>query len=184
LINGATGVSGKLAIQVARMLGAGRIIGTGRNQATLKSLSGVGADAVIDLEQPDPALLASFQKEAGDAGYDIIVDYLWGHPSEVLLKSLIPRELGFAKKPVRFIHIGEKAGSSIKLSGEMLRTSGLELYGVGIMSPEALQQGVAQVWDWIREDALSIDIETVRLSDIEKAWQREDLAGKRLVVLP
>ena len=69
LINGATGVSGKIAIQVAKMLGAGRVIGTGRNETILKSLGGLGADAVINLQQPDEKLCEVFSQEAGDTGY-------------------------------------------------------------------------------------------------------------------
>ncbi len=36
LIQGATGVAGQLAVQVARLLGAGRIVATGRNAAQLE----------------------------------------------------------------------------------------------------------------------------------------------------
>jgi NADPH:quinone reductase-like Zn-dependent oxidoreductase len=184
LINGATGVSGKLAVQIAKMLGAGRIVATGRNEATLKMLAAFGADATINLKQPDEDLLNSFLNEAGAKGYNIVLDFLWGHPAEVLLKSFVPKKAGFAEKRIRYVHIGQKAGASISLSGEMLRTSGVELFGGGKISSEELQDGISLVWEWIKQNKLHIEIEKVPLSSIEEAWQREDLDGKRLVLIP
>jgi len=184
LINGATGVTGKIAIQVAKMLGAGRVIGTGRNDKILKSLGSLGADAVINLQQPDEKLIEVFSQEAGATGCNVVIDFIWGHPAEILMRSFVPKELGFAKRRIRYIHIGQKAGSTISLSGEMLRTSGLEIYGAGNIPPEAIDEGMAQVWKWVKEKKIQMDIEKVSLADIEKAWNRQDLDGKRLVVIP
>src|SRR5271168_773558 len=47
LIQGATGVTGKLAVQIAKQLGAGRVIATGRNLQALQTLRDLGADATI-----------------------------------------------------------------------------------------------------------------------------------------
>ena len=52
LINGATGASGRLAVQIARHLGAGRIVATGRRAQMASALTALGADAFIPLEQP------------------------------------------------------------------------------------------------------------------------------------
>lgn len=41
-----------------------------------------------------------------------------------------------------------------------------------------------QVVQWARAGSLTFDLETVPLSQIESAWQRTDLRGKRLVVQP
>ena len=77
LINGATGVSGKLAVQIAKLLGAGRVVGTGRNEKSMQQIRELGADAVIDLKQSDEGLVEAFKREAGE-GYDVILDFLWG----------------------------------------------------------------------------------------------------------
>jgi len=184
LVNGATGVSGKLAVQIAKHLGARRVIGTGRNEESLKQLGGLGADAVIDLKQSDENLAEAFEKQA-EQGYDIILDFLWGHPTEVLVKTLVPHELGFINRRVRLIQIGEMAGPTISLSADALRTSGLEIYGAGAgISPEAIAEGTNRVWDLITEGKLHIDIEIVPLQDVERAWQRTDLHGKRIVLIP
>src|SRR5262249_11428310 len=89
LINGATGFAGILAVQVAKLLGAGRVVGTGRNDESLRSLMELGADAVIDLKQSDQQLAEAFTKAAGETGYHVIIDFLWGHPTEVLIKTLV-----------------------------------------------------------------------------------------------
>ena len=49
LINGATGVAGRIAVQIAKHLGAGRIIATGRNQQRLEEAKSLGADEVLAL---------------------------------------------------------------------------------------------------------------------------------------
>ncbi len=184
LINGATGVSGRMAIQIAKLLGAGRVVGTGRNDTSLQLLKSIGADAVIDLKQSDEELLEAFEKEKGDNGYDIVIDFLWGHPAEILMKSFVPKDMRLPSKRIRYIPIGAKAGAGAYVTGEMLRTSGLELSGMGKVTPEEIAAGSNQVWEWIKENKLHMDIEKVPLADIEKAWLRNDLAGKRLVIIP
>ncbi len=185
LIQGATGFSGKLAVQVARLLGAKRIVGTGRNDAALRSLRDLGADAVIDLKQSDNQVIAAFQHEAGEAGYGVILDFLWGHPTELLLQAIAPHELSFAKHSIRLMQIGEMAGATLSLPASALRTSGLEIKGGGSgLTPEAIGEGAQQVWEWIQAGKLQAEIERVPLQDIESAWQRADVQGKRIAIIP
>jgi NADPH:quinone reductase-like Zn-dependent oxidoreductase len=49
LVLGATGSSGQMAVQVAKRLGAGRVIAAGRNPERLAELPGLGADTVVRL---------------------------------------------------------------------------------------------------------------------------------------
>jgi NADPH2:quinone reductase len=53
LVQGATGVAGRLAVQVARLLGAGRVVATGRDDGALREVVGLGADTVINTAVPD-----------------------------------------------------------------------------------------------------------------------------------
>lgn len=184
LINGATGVSGRIAVQVASMLGAGKIVGTGRNENSLKLIKELGADEVISLKQNDDQLAEAFIAAEGPNGYDVVMDFLWGRPAEVLIGTMTPKEAGFAKRCIRYLQIGQKAGSHISLQGSALRTSGLQLMGIGKISNEELTEELARVWDWIKADKLYMDIERVPLANIAEAWQREDLTGKRLVIVP
>jgi len=100
LVLGATGVAGKLALQIARHLGAGRVVAAGRNEHVLKTLPDLGADAIIALDQRDQELTAAFLREASHKRFDIILDYLWGHPTEVLLEALTGHDLKADRKSV------------------------------------------------------------------------------------
>jgi len=181
-INGATGVSGKVALQISKLLGAGRLVETGRDEAGLRLIRQLGADAGIDLSQPDDAVAQAFLQEVGK-GVDLILDFLWGHPTELLLKSLVPKEVGFASRRTRLIQVGEAAGSTISLLAETLRTSGVELTGGGNIPPQVVPEAMQQVWEWIRSHELQIEIEEVALKEIAAAWQRKT-EGKRIVIVP
>jgi len=108
LIQGATGVAGRLAVKVARLLGAGRIVATGRNDDALREVQALGADTVINTAVSDDELAGTFTASRG-GGYDIVLDYLWGRPTEVLLRTLVPSSFAFPK-PTRLIQVGESAG--------------------------------------------------------------------------
>ncbi|MGO8693105.1 MAG: quinone oxidoreductase family protein [Rectinemataceae bacterium] len=186
LINGATSVSGMLAVKIAKSLGAGRVVGTGRNPASGERAKEAGADAFISLNQSDEKLAEALRREAGE-GYDVILDYLCGHPTEVLLSTFTPTAISFARKRTRLVLIGVLAGRSMQLSAESVVTSGLEIYGFGAPNnPETLKnraEGVAQIWDMLKRGELSIDAVRLPLSDIKKAWELEE-HGRRIVIVP
>lgn len=182
LIQGATGVAGRLAVQVARLLGAGRIVASGRDDAALQGLLELGADAVIDTRKDDDALVAAY-RAAADDGLDVVLDFLWGRPTELLTRALVPDSFTF-RPPVRLVQIGAAAGAALQLDAEALRTSGLEIYGASKGLAQGMADAYAQVVEWTRSGELTFDITVARLSDIESAWQRTDLRGSRLVVRP
>jgi NADPH:quinone reductase-like Zn-dependent oxidoreductase len=183
LVQGATGVAGRLAVKVARLLGAGRIVATGRDSAKLRDVQALGADVVISTMVTDEELAQAYRDARGD-GYDVVVDFLWGRPTEVLLRTLIPQGFAFPK-PTRLIQIGESAGTTLTLTASSLRTSGVEIYGAAKgLDAATISQAYAQIVTWAQCGELTFDMETVPLSDIAAAWQRTDLGGKRLVVIP
>jgi len=138
---------------------------------------------VINLEQDDGALRADFRKNAG-GGYDVVLDFLWGRPTEVLLSTLVPEELRFAK-PVRLVQIGEKAGPLLHLTADSIRTSGLEIFGgASRLDPAGMESCVKTAYEWIREGKVSMEIEQIPLKDIESAWERDDFHGRRIVIIP
>jgi NADPH2:quinone reductase len=186
LVLGATGVAGKLALQIARHLGAGRVVAAGRHGPVLKTLPGLGADAIIALDQPDQDLTAAFIREASHKRFDVILDYLWGHPTEVLLGALTGHDLKAEFSRIRLIEIGEMAGPAISLSAAALRSSGLELYGSGggAIPHTAIFEAFPQLWALAACGRLRIDTEAVPLADVESAWQRQDVHGRRLVIVP
>src|SRR5262245_51166863 len=187
LILGATGVAGKLAIQIAKHLGAGRVVAAGRNKGVMRTLPGLGADATIDLGQGDGELTASFEREAGRARFDIVLDYVWGHPTEVLLEALTGHDVMAANDSLRLIEIGDMAGSTISLPAAALRSSGIEIYGSGgggSIPHTAIFDVFPQLWALAASGKIHIDTESVPLAEIENAWLRNDLPGRRIVIIP
>ncbi|MFG1824067.1 zinc-binding alcohol dehydrogenase family protein [Microbispora bryophytorum] len=183
LVLGATGVAGRLAVKVARLLGAGRIVATGRDDHQLREVRAIGADAVINTAVSDEALAQAYLDARGD-GYDVVLDYLWGRPSEILLRALVPRSFAFGK-PTRVVQIGESAGAELTLAASSLRTSGVEIYGAAKgLDPRTMEEVYQRIVTWTRSGELTFDMEKVPLSDIETAWQRTNLKGRRLVVMP
>src|ERR1700760_1331711 len=85
LINGATGVTGKIAVQLAKHYGASKVIATGRNPAALKSLTGLGADEALSLSQDQNAFVAGLKAIHAKTPIDIVIDYTWGTPVEWIL---------------------------------------------------------------------------------------------------
>ncbi len=184
LILGATGVTGKLAIQTARLLGAGRIVAAGRNEDVLRTLPDLGADATIRLNEPGQDLAEAFAHAAGEHGFDVTIDYLWGPPTEALLSAITQRNLTSATSRMRLVEVGETAGSTISLPAAALRSSRLEILGAGTgsasASPEMWAEAIKQLMANVASGKLHIDTERIPLSDVEEAWQR-DQHGRRLV---
>ncbi|MFD0634944.1 zinc-binding dehydrogenase [Catenulispora yoronensis] len=183
LVQGATGVAGRLAVKVAKLLGAGRIVATGRDAGALEQLTELGVDTVINTAVSDDELVAAYRKARGD-GFDVVVDYLWARPTEILLRTLIPESFSFGR-PTRVVQVGESAGSTLSVSADALRTSGVEIYGAAKgLNAEVMGEVYEQIVGWTRAGALTFEVERVPLSEIESAWQRTDLRGKRLVIVP
>jgi len=185
LILGATGVTGKLAVQIAKLLGAGRVVASGRNPQSLEKLRALGADATIQLNQSDEELKKAFAKEAGEAGFQVVIDYVWGRPTEILFAAITRHEFAVVNSETRLVQVGESAGPTISLPAAVLRSTALTILGTaGIPPRDVLVAAMQQVLDWGAKRALQIETESVPLSEIEEVWQRPDLAGRRIVVIP
>ncbi|MGH9730999.1 MAG: quinone oxidoreductase family protein [Candidatus Acidiferrales bacterium] len=185
LILGATGVTGQLAVQVAKLLGAGRVTGAGRNERVLTRLRELGADATIQLDQPAESLKEAFARESGDAGFDVIIDYLWGRPAEALLAAITKPEFAVVTKETRLVQAGESAGPTILLPAAVLRSTALTILGTaGIPSRQLLVDAMQQIMARAASGELRIETEQVPLADIERAWQQQEQSGRRIVVIP
>ncbi|HEV2489227.1 MAG TPA: zinc-binding alcohol dehydrogenase family protein [Candidatus Acidoferrales bacterium] len=185
LILGATGVTGQLAVQVAKLLGAKRVTGAGRNERVLSRLRELGADATIQIDQPKNSLKDAFAREVGDAGFDVIIDYLWGPPTEALLAAITKPEFATVTKETRLVQVGESSGPAISLPAAVLRSTALTILGTaGIPPREVLADAMQQVMARAARGELLIETERVPLADIEMAWQRQQRPGSRIVVIP
>jgi NADPH2:quinone reductase len=183
LVLGATGVAGKLAVQIAKHLGAGRVVAAGRNARVLETLPELGADAVVALNQSDDDLTAAFRR-AGP--FDVVLDYLWGRPTTVLLGALGGHDLRAEPMRTRVVEIGSMAGPTIPLSAETLRSAWVEIHGSGggSIPRAAIFETLPKMWALAATGALRVDTDAVPLADVERAWQRQDLGGRRLVFVP
>ncbi|HHR1328118.1 quinone oxidoreductase family protein [Klebsiella aerogenes] len=176
LINGATGSAGQLAVQIARYLGAKKIIATGRNTQALAALA---ADECIDLTADEQTLNAQFA--AASAGQiDVVVDYLWGRSAELLLPMLAKYTPG--DKPVRYVQVGSLSGADIALNGAVLRAAPLQLMGSGIGSL-TMPQLLAATGEMLQAAVpghFTIATTPLPLRDVAAAWPRDN-SQKRTV---
>lgn len=182
LVNGATGASGRLAIQVAKHLGAKRVVATGRNAAMFDELRALGADATIALTPDRDALETAFKKEFR-AGVDIVLDYVWGPSAETLIVAAA--RAGTDAVPIRIVQIGAASGADITLPGAALRSSALQLMGSGVGSipqPRILA-AVRGVLEAAPRAGFKVATRTLPLAEVATAWEAGD-ATSRIVLLP
>jgi len=175
LINGATGVSGRLAVQVAKYLGAGKIIATGRNAETLQSLQALGADETISLTQDNDALEDAFL-QGFQQGIGVVLDYLWGQSAELLLSA--GAKAAPEAVPLRFVQIGSMSAATITLPSAALRSSAIELMGSGIGSlpMPRLLGSIEQLLNATVPGGFEIATNPVPLSQVEDHWANENQA--------
>lgn len=172
LVNGATGTSGRLAVQIAKYLGAKKVIATGRNTKALQSLAPLGADLTIPLGEDGKALEKAFL-ESFHEGVDVVLDYLWGSSMERLLVAAA--KAGEEGVPIRCIQIGGASASSISLPNQVLRASALQLMGSGIGSVpfNRLLEAIEGVLQATVPGHFEIATTAVPLSNVEDAWSTE-----------
>jgi NADPH:quinone reductase-like Zn-dependent oxidoreductase len=184
LILGATGVTGRLAIKIARLLGAGRVVAAGRNQETLSALKGQGADAIVPLDVSARELTQAFAREAGEAGFQVVIDYLWGPVAEAFFAAITRKKFAAVTTETRYVQVGESAGANVALPAAVLRSTPLTIMGTaGIAPGEVLFGTLQKVMLQAANGELSIETEAVPLADVEAAWRRDD-RGRRIVFVP
>lgn len=177
LINGATGAAGKLAVRIARHLGAARVIATGRNATVLRT---IGADLVVPLGEDEEAFEAALREHFG-SGIDVVLDYLWGASARSIL--IAGAKASPAGIPVRFVQIGAAAGGEIALPAAVLRASAIEIMGSGLGSVglQSLITAIDGVFQAAAKAKLTLDYHAVPLAEVAATWGDQ---GQRIVYLP
>jgi NADPH:quinone reductase-like Zn-dependent oxidoreductase len=176
LVLGAGGSAGQLALQSARVLGAGLIVGAARGKDSSQAAD-LGADAVVDLadEQAIDAGLAA----AAPGGYDVIVDFLWGGPA--------PHAMNHANVGARYIQVGSSAGATSTITAATIRNKLLTLVGQGTVGTpaEVRRSAYAQLMRHATDGKFTLDLEQTRLDDISQTWELLKTGPPRkLVVTP
>jgi NADPH:quinone reductase-like Zn-dependent oxidoreductase len=188
LVNGATGFTGKMALQIAKHYGAKKVIATGRNQKSLQDLLALGADEIISLEQTDETILAQLKETHANSPIDVIIDYLWGHTAEMILATL--KGKGSFTHKTRFVSVGAMSGDLIQLSAANLRSVDLQLTGSGLGSWSKEQvrklftEILPEMFQLAADGKLKVETIQVNLKDIANLWNMDVPDGKRLVVIP
>ena len=114
----------------------------------------------------------------------MIIDYLWGPPTEALLTAITGTEFAVAGSETRLVEVGESAGPTITLPAAVLRSTALTILGTAGIPPwDVLTEAFQQVMKHAASGKLRIETERVPLAEIEDAWER-DVHARRLVVIP
>ncbi len=176
LVTGAAGAVGSLAGQIARLLGAGRVIGsTGSPQKADRLVRELGYDAVVLRgtgagSAPDSEPFAARLARAAPDGVDVLVDTVAG---EQLVAAL-----GVARQGARFALVGalsgqmspERAGGSapVEIDAFHLVARGISLRGYsGIDHPEVEKEWTGRFAGWLRSGEITFPHE--RIAGIEQA---------------
>lgn len=176
LVLGATGSVGCLAVQAAKLLGAGRVIAAGRSAAGLERALAHGADAIVRLDAEDlPAALA----DAAGGPVDVIVDALWG-PFAAAAHHV-------AAHGARHVQIGHAGGREATLPAVPIRARGITLIGHSNFDvPHAVRQDTYHsLLEHAHAGRLALDVEVLPLRDVAHAWERQRGGpGAKLVLVP
>jgi NADPH:quinone reductase-like Zn-dependent oxidoreductase len=180
LVLGATGSSGRMAVQVAKRLGAGQVIGAGRDARRLSALGDLGADATFQLD--NAAAVTGLAQVARDV--DVVIDYLWGQISADVMAG-ISGNRSDGGKPLTWIEVGSVAGASAPIPSAALRAVRLQIVGSGqgsVPTRDILTELPALAGE-ITSGTFHIDARGVPLADVESAWNDTD-SERRIVITP
>ena len=180
LINGATGVSGRLAVQVAKHLGASKVIVTGRQAASLEALRSLGADVTITLTQGGNTLETAL-KPVFENGVDVVLDYLWGESAQATIVAAA--RFGPDGVPVRYVQIGAASGGNITLPSAALRSSALHLMGSGMGSipMPRLHAAIADVLAAAPMAGFQVATQSMPLMQVAQAWSIDDSRARTVL---
>jgi NADPH2:quinone reductase len=182
LINGATGESGQLAVQIARTLGADKVIATGRNVTKLEALRERGADMVIRLTDDEAAMKEAFSA-AFRTGVDVVLDYLWGPSARAML--LAAASASPPGRALRFVQIGSIGGAELSLPAAVLRSSPIALMGSGIGSVPSprLLRAIEAVLHAAAQGQLHIATESIPLAELAGHWDEDAAHGRKVFTM-
>ncbi|MGL6280054.1 MAG: quinone oxidoreductase family protein [Gaiella sp.] len=178
LVLGATGAVGQVALQAARLLGAGRIVAAGRSRAGLARALELGADDVVDLASTDD-LVAAFKSAFGGNGPSYVFDPLWGAPAAAAIEAAVPW--------ARLVNLGQSAGPLSEIASAAVRFKSISILGHTNFAASTDELGAH--YDRLVRHAMAgevlLDVERVALDDVADAWRRQAQSpGRKLVVVP
>jgi NADPH:quinone reductase len=175
LVLGATGTVGLVALQGARILGAGRVVAAGRRPEALERARRLGADAVVSLEEAD--LANAFREACGGDGPSLVVDPLWGEPVVAAAKAAAPG--------ARIVNIGQSAGPAAPLLSADVRGKQLSILGFSNFGapPDVMHREYLRLLDYARAGEIEVETRTFPFEQVAEAWEAQaNGAGAKVVV--
>lgn len=177
LVLGATGPVGQMALQIARILGAGRIVAAARSLEKLAAMKAAGlADDIVQIGESQD--LAALKAGAAGAGYDVILDIIYGPPAEAAMRASAPG--------ARMMSIGVQAGMTVSLSLRDLVFRSHVGVGTGQRPVAERRAAYDRLMAMARNDGLRADIVHFPFADAQKAWaaQAGSTYGKIVITMP
>jgi NADPH2:quinone reductase len=175
LVLAASGVLGIIAVQAARLLGAGRVIAGARDERGLARARELGADATVDLKQIDG--LTDRIRETAGGQLQVVIDPVWGLPGVAALEALSPQG--------RFIQLGQSAGPEAVVKSGTVRGRYLSILGYTSFQVPWEEQAAAYrtLADYASKGKIKVDYEVMPLDAAADAWKRQASSPHRKLVL-
>ena len=177
VVLGASGGVGQVAVQAARLLGAGRVVAACRDPRGRARAAELGADAVADLSGDDVDVITARLAEAVEGRADLVVDPVHGLPAEAALRVL--------SRNGRLVNLGSSAGAQARLSSATLRSASLSVLGYtnAALSGEQKARALREILGHAAAGRITADRETMPLARAPHAWSRCGRAPYRRAVL-
>jgi len=164
LVQAAAGGVGTLAVQLARLMGAGKVIGTASNEQKLDLVRRLGADAAINYTQDD--WVEQVKKASGGRGVDVVLEVVGGAIADQCLQCLAP----FG----RMVIIGAASGQSVQFSAIQLMYKNLSVVGYWLSAwmsrPDRIAAATVELMQYLATGTLQIIVgQTFPLAEAAEA---------------
>jgi NADPH:quinone reductase-like Zn-dependent oxidoreductase len=175
LVLAASGVVGQVAVQAAKLLGAGRVVAAARSPEGLERALSLGADASVRLDgNADlPAALA----EAAEGRIDVVVDPLFGEPFVAAVNA--------ASFGARIVQLGAGAGADALVPSAAIRGKMLVIMGHTNFAapPEIKHEAYRRLAQAADAGDLKVAVDPIALHQVQEAWQRLAAGSHHKIVL-
>ena len=179
LVLGASGAVGQVAVQAAKLLGAGRVIAASRDEAARTRAFSQGADAVVDLSGNDVDEISKRIAVACEGPLHLIIDPVWGLPAEAAVRVLATEG--------RLINIGSAAGPTVRFESAILRSRLHAILGYtnNALTYEQKAEALTEILTHAAAGRCTVERETVPLAQAAEAWERQtSVARRKLILVP
>jgi NADPH:quinone reductase-like Zn-dependent oxidoreductase len=177
LVLGASGAVGQVAVQAAKLLGAGRVIAASRDPMGLARALTRGADATVDLTGDDVDDLYRRMMAACEGPLHLVIDPVWGLPAEAAVRAL-----GYEG---RLVNIGAASGPTARFDSATVRSRLHNILGYtnNALSAEQKSQALAEILTHAAAGRCTVDRETLPLARAGEAWELQAAFARRKLIL-